>query len=211
MAAVNNAPDGGQYFAGVSIDSPAVPVRSLYLVTGDPSLAVQKYNMALDAWTTLRKIPSARSSSVGGVAAAAVGTALPIDIYAVGSGYPPFGTYGIINERYTVATDVWTSRKSMPTGRGVGGAAAKGNSVFVVGGSNPSPRSTLEIYNAATDTWSTGMRSAPRNRTDGACTCAPSRRVGSRFLSVLQRSGCRPLVIAWRLRSLATLCMSPVA
>ena len=183
---MNSAPDGGQYFAGVSIDSPAVPVRSLYLVTGNPpSLAFQKYNMAEDTWTTRRKIPTARSSSTGGVAAAAVGTALPINIYAVGSSYSPFGTYGIINERYTVASDVWTSRKSMPTGRAVGGAAAKGNSVFVVGGTNPSVRSTLEIYNAATDAWSTGMRSAPRN--DDACACAPSRRsrrVGSRFLSV---------------------------
>ncbi len=187
MAAVNNAPDGGSYFAGVSIDSPAVPVRSLFLVTGYPSLAFQTYNMAEDTWTTRRKIPTARSSSVGGVAAAAVGTALPINIYAVGSGYPPYPTYGIINERYTVASDVWTSRKSMPTGRAAGGAAAKGNSVFVVGGTNPSVRSTLEIYNAATDAWSTGMRSAPRNRTDGARACAPSRRsrrVGSRFLSV---------------------------
>ena len=184
---MNAFPDGGEYFAGVSIDSPAVLVRSLYLVTGYPSLAFQKYNMAEDTWTTRRTIPTARSSSVGGVAAAAVGTALPINIYAVGSGFPPFGTYGIINERYTVADDVWTSRKSMPTGRAAGGAAAKGNSVFVVGGTNPSVRSTLEIYNAATDAWSTGMRSAPRNRTDGACACAPSRRsrrVGSRFLSV---------------------------
>ena len=186
---MNNAPDGGQYFAGVSIDSPAVPVRSLYLVTGYPSLASQKYNMAEDMWTTRRKIPTTRSkASVGGVAAAAVGNELlPINIYAVGSGYTPFPTYGIINERYTVASDVWTSRKSMPTGRAVGGAAAKGNWVFVVGGTNPSVRSTLEIYNAATDAWSTGMRSAPRNRTDGACACAPSRRsrrVGSRFLSV---------------------------
>ncbi len=185
---MSNAPDGGSCFAGVNIDSPAVPVRSLYLVTGYPSLAFQKYDMAEDTWTTRRKVPTARSSSVGGVAAAAVGNELlPINIYAVGSGYPPFPTYGIINERYTVASDVWTSRQSMPTGRAVGGAAAKGNSVFVVGGTNPSVRSTLEIYNAATDAWSTGMRSAPRNLTDGACACAPSRRsrrVGSRFLSV---------------------------
>ncbi len=185
---MNKFPDGGEYFAGVSIDSPAVavPVRSLYLVTGYPSLAFQKYNMAEDMWTTRRKIPTARSFSVGGVAAAAVGTALPISIYAVGSGFPPFGTYGIINERYTVASDVWTSRKSMPTGRAAGGAASKGNSVFVVGGSTAYTKNTLEIYDAATDAWSTGMCIAPRNRTVGACVCAcaPSRRVGSRFLSV---------------------------
>jgi hypothetical protein len=52
--------------------------------------------MAEDTWTTRRKIPTARSSSVGGVAAAAVGTALPINIYAVGSGYSPSKSYEVV-------------------------------------------------------------------------------------------------------------------
>jgi hypothetical protein len=90
----------------------------------------------------------------------------------VGSGIPPYPTNGKFNEQYTILTDAWTSRVSMPMGRLAAGAAAKGNLVFVVGGAVPSFIDCLEIYNAATDSWMTGR---PRNATrvaNAASLCA---------------------------------------
>jgi hypothetical protein len=156
---VNNLPQGGTYLAGASFDSPSTPATSLYIVDGYPSVAMQKYNMATDVWATRNEIPTNRAYSTGGGAAAAIGATR---IYMVGSGIPPYPTNGKFNEQYTILTDAWTSRVSMPMGRLAAGAAAKGNLVFVVGGAVPSYIDCLEIYNAATDSWMTGR---PRNAT----------------------------------------------
>ena len=154
---MNNLPQGGTYLAGASFDSPPTPATSLYIIDGYPGVDMQKYNMATDVWVSRNAIPTGRASSTGGTAVSAVGATR---IYALGYGYTPYPVNGKINEQYTIATDTWTSRRSMPTGRSAPGAAAQGNSVFVVGGAVPSFANDLEIYNAATDAWATGMQRA---------------------------------------------------
>ena len=182
---MNNLPQGGTYLAGASFDSPPTPATSLYIIDGYPSVDMQKYNMATDVWVSRNAIPTGRASSTGGTAVAAVGATR---IYAFGHGYPPYPVYGRINEQYTLATDAWTSRRSMPTARSAPGATAKGNSVFVVGGANPTVPtvlSSVEIYNAATDAWATGMQRA------AGCRMLRAAHVGSRFR--VQAMRCPPL------------------
>jgi hypothetical protein len=182
---VNNLPQGGTYLAGASFDSPPTPATSLYIIDGYPSVDMQKYNMATDVWVSRNAIPTNRAStSTGGTAVAAVGATC---IYALGYGFPPVPTYGRINEQYTLATDAWTSRRSMPTARSAPGAAAQGNSVFVVGGANPTSvgTATVEIYNAATDAWATGMQRA------AGCRVLRAAQVSSRFR--VQAMRCPPL------------------
>ena len=179
---MNNLPQGGTYLAGASFDSPSTPAISLYIVDGYPSVAMQKYNMATDVWATRNQIPTNRAYSTGGGAAAAVGAT---NIYMVGSGIPPYPTHGKFNEQYTILTDAWTSRVSMPKGRWAAGAAAKGNSVFVVGGAVPSYIDDLQIYNAATDSWMTGRRRNATRVATAASLCAlGARPVGSGSFSV---------------------------
>ncbi|MBI4027689.1 MAG: HYR domain-containing protein, partial [Verrucomicrobia bacterium] len=65
-------------------------------------------------------------------------------------------------ERYDPATDTWTILRSLPTGRGGLGAAVVGDKIYVIGGRqggapfSGAPLNTVEIYDIATDTWSTG-------------------------------------------------------
>jgi hypothetical protein len=161
---VNSLPRAGSglYLVGASFDSPTTPAVSLYIVTGNPGTEHQKYNMATDLWVTRNQIPTSRQAGAssscggGGASAAALGST---HIYVVGSGFAPPLTYGELNEQYTILTDSWTSRKSMPFGRSGPAAAASGSKLFVAGGCVlplASSTSKLEVYDASTDAWVTG-------------------------------------------------------
>ncbi len=162
---------------GASFDSPTA--FSLYIVTGYPDTEHQKYNMATDLWVTRNQIPTSRQAGVssdcggGGASAAALGST---HIYVFGSGFAPPLTYGKLNEQYTILTDSWTSRKSMPSGRSGPAAAASGSKLFVAGGCQlPPPTGTtvplskLEIYDASTDAWVTGTHAYTRAFPREAC------------------------------------------
>ncbi len=157
---------------GASFDSPTA--FSLYIVTGNPGTEHQKYNMATDLWVTRNQIPTNRqvASSAcggGGASAAALGST---HLYVVGSGFAPPLTHGKLNEQYTILTDSWTSRKSMPFGRSGPAAAASGSKVFVAGGCTlpaAGAASKLEIYDASTDAWVTGTRTHERSLARPVC------------------------------------------
>jgi N-acetylneuraminic acid mutarotase len=78
-------------------------------------------------------------------------------IYVIG-GEPsePSGGVGLSSvEEYDPATDTWTIKADMPTGRRdfVGSSAVVDGKIYVIGGWDGSTISTVEEYDPATDTW----------------------------------------------------------
>ena len=105
-----------------------------------------------NSWTTKQPMPTARSEL--GVAV------VNGKIYAIG------GSRGIIvgydnNEEYDPAKDTWIAKKLMPTPRGGFAIAVFQNKIYVIGGAIRAgtgfTEMTLvnEVYDPATDTWST--------------------------------------------------------
>ena len=72
---------------------------------------------------------------------------------------------------YDPATNVWTTRRSMPTPRwGAAGGVIDGK-LYVAGGRgiDPSPRSTMEVYDPATNSWAARAKMlTPREGTSAA-------------------------------------------
>jgi len=128
----------------------------LYVVGGSNGMAyclstLEVYDPATDTWTTKCPMPTERS----GLAAAEIGEKL----YVVGGAHwrDTGLRYLSTLEVYDPATDTWTTKRSMPTGRERLAAAEIGGKLYVVGGSNGMAYclSTLEVYDPATDTWTT--------------------------------------------------------
>jgi N-acetylneuraminic acid mutarotase len=116
-----------------------------------------------NSWTSKAPMPTAR----GGLGVAVVNG----KIYAIGgstiqvkeSRYVSGGVVGV-NEEYDPATDTWTTKASMPTPRAFLAVAVYQNKIYCIGGS--SGDSTIngeleqitdvnEVYDPATDTWTT--------------------------------------------------------
>jgi N-acetylneuraminic acid mutarotase len=103
---------------------------------------VQEYDPATDTWATRASISLPRYGL--GVAATSNGK-----VYAIGGGdYVWFGGYEFHAEfaqveEYDPATDTWTTRSDMPTGRnGLGAAAANNGKIYAIGGSEQTETST---------------------------------------------------------------------
>jgi hypothetical protein len=106
---------------------------------------------AADSWETKAPMPTAR----GGAAVAALNGRMYV---ATG-----FGFSGLTNavEAYDPATDMWSTKAPIPTARAYAGAAAIAGKLYVVGGClfndcRIGTTNILEIYDSATDTWSSG-------------------------------------------------------
>ena len=119
--------------------------------------AVEIYHAATNTYSLGAPMPTQRR----GLAAAVVGNS----IFAIGgsNGFTPqSGTPFDVNEVYDIAADAWSVASPMPTPRMDVVAAAHGGKIYVVGGYNPflcppfGTCHTLEIYDPAHDTWSTG-------------------------------------------------------
>lgn len=110
------------------------------------------YDPSTDKWTTLPNLPTQRNH----IAAAAIGG----KVFVVGGrfegGFRSKMTDAL--EVFDPKTNVWTSRKSMPTIRGgINGIEANGCfHVFGGEGPNPYPKGVFpqhEVYNPVTDSW----------------------------------------------------------
>jgi N-acetylneuraminic acid mutarotase len=129
--------------------------------SGDTNLT-RLYNIATNTWSRGAAAPGGPSSE--GTAVAHGGS-----IYALGGRN---GTQNHMNHRYTPATNTWAVLAPMPTGRTGLAAAVVGDTIFAIGGrqdiggpcSGP-PLATVERYNIAHNTWTTGAP-LPARRSD---------------------------------------------
>ena len=124
------------------------------------------YNPATDSWTAKTPMPTARMF----LAAAVVDGKL----YAIGGELNGNTVVGTV-EVYDPATDTWTTRAPMPTQRLGLEAATVNGLIYAVGGATESGfnstgtfLSTVEVYDPATDTWTT-ITSMPTPRSFFGC------------------------------------------
>jgi hypothetical protein len=111
-----------------------------------PTTARQwKYATLTDTWVSIKAIPSTRAGGASGVAT--VGTKM----YVL-DGPATFGNKK--NEAYDTTTDTWATKASTPTDHSGGAVGVKGNKIYVAGGP---ATNKLEIYDASTDSWVSGM------------------------------------------------------
>jgi N-acetylneuraminic acid mutarotase len=160
---------------GGFVDGTVIVVTArLYVIGGSgQSNDVQAYHPATDNWTTAAVLPTARFNL-----AAAVGS--DHRIYAIGGRTNPGGLLSNVVEAFSPTAFHWRAvpgawsggLSAMPTARERSAAATGPDGrIYVVGGSNgsvniPAALSTLEIYDAASDSWTSGA-SLPTPR-DGA-------------------------------------------
>jgi hypothetical protein len=106
-----------------------------------------------DRWTTTTPMPTGRDNG----AVATVGDYLYV-IGGINPAAPNNGYHRLwVNEAFRATDGVWVARTDMPTARGSAGAASVGGKIYVIGGREfPDFLATVEVYDPATDTWSTG-------------------------------------------------------
>jgi hypothetical protein len=123
--------------------------------------STQKYNAQTDVWTSVRRIPTSRTSGSNGAATAVtVGSG----IYVSGAYWSP-ATAVQVHEMYYPVVDIWTTKKAVPNPNyyvmnQAGGAW--GSTVMLAGGYPYSNQ--FHRYSAVTDTWTSGeclLRLAP--------------------------------------------------
>ncbi|WP_127580789.1 Kelch repeat-containing protein [Paenibacillus koleovorans] len=110
-----------------------------------------------DTWETKADMSQGRHEM--SVASAANGK-----LYVFGGRTLTSNIYSNTVQEYNPASNSWSLKTSMPTGRKYSGAASIGDKIYVVGGQTASGAiGTLEIYNTMTDTWTSGANlSTPR-------------------------------------------------
>jgi hypothetical protein len=174
MVAVNSAPIQDLYYVATAAFSTPTSGTFIYQLDASPAGYATtagyvwtnplKYNTAMDTWTTVRKIPTARavsSNEQGAMAAKAASS-----IYVMGGGNPmgQSGAWRAKVEMYSPLTDAWTTKANMPgyhvgAVAGVWGDSFTTGTVLIAGGyGSPFPASptALHLYNAATDVWRAG-------------------------------------------------------
>jgi hypothetical protein len=130
----------------------------IYVIGGAPSepdesvlSVLEEYDPATDTWTRKADMPTARgwispsSAVVDG------------KIYVIG-GWDGIGsTPTSIVEEYDPATDIWTRKADMPTGRDSTATVAVDGKIYVIGGAvgGALGRKIVEQYDPVTDTWTT--------------------------------------------------------
>lgn len=125
----------------------------LYVAAGIPS-AVEVYDPSLDTWTSRAPIPTNRPYASAGV--------IDGKLYVVGGctfSCSPGGTTNVL-EVYDPSTNTWTSAAPMPTARAGLATGVIGGKLYAAGGfqycAGPCPiYNTLEVYDPATNTWTT--------------------------------------------------------
>ncbi|HEX7622907.1 MAG TPA: kelch repeat-containing protein, partial [Anaeromyxobacteraceae bacterium] len=138
---------------------------------------VEAYDPVAGAWSTAAPLPTPRhflaAATVNGTIYAVGGmfTDFSLAVTDPDTGvvdYSPVVTYfSTANEAYNPATNTWTSKARMPTGRYGLAAAALNGKVYAIGGYNDlvGVLGTVEVYDPTTNTWAT-RAPLPTPRTD---------------------------------------------
>jgi len=116
---------------------------------GPPLSTVEEYDPATDTWTRKADMPTARAylstSAVNGKIYAIGGTLINPEWYR-----------GISTvEEYNPATNTWTKKADMPTGRTYFSTSVVNGKIYAIGGftTRDNHLSPVEEYDPATDTW----------------------------------------------------------
>lgn len=129
---------------------------------GSPLADLDRYTAATNTWVSLASMPTPRR----GLGAAVVGNAL----YAIGGSTgaaPCSGTPLATVERYSFASGTWTTVAPLPSPRSDLAAYAHGGKIYVFGGctgSEAAVTNAVDVYNVATNTWSTTPADMPTAR-----------------------------------------------
>lgn len=125
-----------------------------------PSNLTEVYDPVTDTWTTKAEMPTAVYSCTSAV--------VDNKIYLIENGRST--TVACLNQIYDTATDTWSIGQSLPA-RAVGAAAVATTGVYaleriyVIGGGDLFTYDLNQIYDPATDTWTTGTAMpTPRQR-----------------------------------------------
>ncbi len=110
-------------------------------------LTVEVYEPATDTWTQKGDMPSSRGAGFSSV--------VDGKIYVIGG----YGGPRRVDE-YDPATDTWTTKSAMPTARHALSTSALDGKIYAIGGYVPGVSgypgvATVEVYDPATDTWTT--------------------------------------------------------
>jgi N-acetylneuraminic acid mutarotase len=163
-------------------NNPAVAVVDgiIYVISGNPGIevtsAVEAYNPATDKWTTKADMPTARDEADacvidGRIYVSGGASAWP------GTDSPTLSTV----EVYDPATDTWTQASDMPRARFAHAASVVNGKMYIFGGVNSEMIklaeggklddgemeeffSIVEVYDPATDTWTTAADRLPTFR-----------------------------------------------
>lgn len=144
---------------GISVSNRVALFLVLVFLAASCVITVKPVRASGDSWAAKAPMPTAR----GGLGVAVVDG----KIYAIGGstegGYQGVVTGGVVgtNEEYDPTTDMWTSRKPMPTPRYYFAIAVCQNKIYCIGGSGGLDSSAKEyllfganeVYDPATDTW----------------------------------------------------------
>jgi hypothetical protein len=201
MRAAKSAPYTDLYYVATTEYSDYIYMLDAYPTT---FASTQKYNAQTDVWTSARRIPTLRATQSN--EGAATGVTVGNRIYVLGGATPP--TNSAKNEVYFPGSDSWSTRTSLPLGVS-GHAAGLVGSIIVVAGGYPIRQNT-QLYNTATDVWTSGKAARPIGRHELADTVSLVSHA-SAFRACFQAPTCLLYSRTLRVRSKGTLCTSLAA
>ena len=116
--------------------------------------SVVAYNPATDSWSTAAPLKVGKSNSAIGVLGSTIVSAGGLTDSGVTTD----------NESYAIGSNSWTTLAAMPTARVAGCFEALGDTLYVAGGNqvgNTTQLNTMDAYDAATNSWATGLPTMP--------------------------------------------------
>jgi N-acetylneuraminic acid mutarotase len=136
----------------------AVVENKIYIIGGKTSDGVtgadEAYDPVTDTWETKTPMPTPRY----GLDANVVNGKIYLISGLEKSDYPTYANVSALTEVYNPITDSWTTKASIPNPVFFYASAVVDNKIYVIGGSSATVAKANfnQIYNADTDTWTSG-------------------------------------------------------